>query len=145
MRMTSSKIKKKKGYLRPYVKGGWVPIEDDMLLSYAFRNISPSAVVLLLHMLRIDKMLAYKNGDSYSGNFNLTFTEAESFGLARATISRAFGQLEKCGFIETIVQGGLKSHRKTSSVYRIVERWRTWSGLQKINELDKLKTYGKCA
>lgn len=143
MGVTKRKLTKKRGYLRPYISGSWCPVEDSMLLSKAFCKLAPSAVVLLLHMLRIDKNLAWKNGDQYSGAFNLTYTEAERFGLARATINRAFDELKTHGFIEIVVQGGLKSRCKTSSVYRIIERWRTWEGLQKITELEALQQLGR--
>lgn len=135
--------KRKKGYLRPYVQGSWGAVEDDMLLSIAFRSIKPSAVVLLLQMLRIDKMLAYKHGDSYSNTFNLTYSEAETLGLARGTTKRAFDDLEKWGFIKKIVQGGLKSRGNVSSVYQIVDDWRLRGGLQPVKELEKLKRCGK--
>lgn len=143
MSLAKRRLKKKRGYVRPYVDGSWTPLEDDLLLSHAFQSLKPNAVILLLHMLRIDKMLAWKTGDSYAGTFNLTYSEAERFGLAHATISRAFEDLRLHGFIETVIQGGLKSSRKTSSVYRIIERWRTWGGLQKLKELDSLKQLGK--
>lgn len=135
--------KKKRGYLRPYVKGSWCPVEDDMMLSNAFCQISPSSAKLLMHILRIDKMLAWKSGDTYSGTFNLTYTEAVRFGLARATVGRAFEELRSHGFIETVVQGGLKSQCRTSSVYRIIERWRSWGGLQKVPDVEMLKQCGK--
>ena len=136
---------RKKGFLRPYVKGSWVPIEDDLLLSNAFRDLQPSAVILLLHLHRIDKVLAWKGGDGYNDEFNLTFTEAERLGLSRATTMRAVQDLVKKGFIEIVVQGGLRSQGRTSSVYRVAERWRTWGGLQTINELNALKHIGKSA
>lgn len=88
-----AKRDKRKGYLRPYVKGSWVPIEDDLILSNAFRCLQPSAVILLLHLHRIDKMLAWKGGDNYGGEFNMTFTEAETLGLSRGTIMRAVQDL----------------------------------------------------
>jgi len=134
---------RKKSYLRPYVQGSWVPIEDDLLLSNAFRDLQPSAVILLLHLHRIDKVLAWKDGDEYSGGFNLTFTEAERLGLARATTMRAVQDLVKRGFIEIVVRGGLRSQGRTSSVYRIAERWRTWGGLQTVKDLNLLKQLGK--
>lgn len=141
--MSRAKRKKKNHYLRSYVKGAFVPIEDDLLLSYAFIRLNPSAAKLLMHVLRIDKMLAWKAGDSYVNCFNLTFTEAQRFGLSRGTISRAFDELEHHGFIETVIQGGLKSKRKTSSVYRVSEKWRMYGGLQTTNELKELKMCGK--
>lgn len=143
--MKRASKKNKKGYLRPYVQGAWVPVEDDLLLSVAFIKLNPSAAKLLMHILRIDKMLSWKNGDSYTGCFNLTYTEAQTFGLARGTVSRAFVELEESGFIETVVQGGLKSCRKTSSLYRVVQTWRCKGGLQKLTELEKLRQCGKAA
>lgn len=134
---------RKKGFLRPYVKGSWVPIEDDLLLSNAFRDLQPSAVILLLHVHRIDKMLAWKNGDSYAGEFNLTYSEAETLGLSRATTMRAVQDLVRRGFIDIVVQGGLRSQGRTSSVYRVAERWRSWGGLQALNELKALKECGR--
>jgi hypothetical protein len=136
---------RKKGFLRPYVKGSWVPIEDDLLLSNAFRDLQPSAVILLLHLHRIDKVLSWKGGDSYSGEFNLTFSEAETLGLARATTMRAVQDLVKRGFVEIVVQGGLRSQGRTSSIYRITERWRSWGGLHTLKELKSLKDCGKSA
>ena len=136
---------KKRGYLRSHVKGSWLPIEDDLLLSNAFRELQPSAVILLLHLHRIDKMLAWKGGDSYGGEFNLTFTEAEKLGLSRGTTMRAVQDLAQHGFIEIVVKGGLRSQGRTSSVYRIVERWRTFAGLQTLKELKILKDCGKPA
>jgi hypothetical protein len=134
---------RKKSYMRPYVKGSWVPIEDDLLLSNAFRDLQPSAVILLLHLHRIDKVLAWKGGDSYSSEFNLTFTEAEKLGLARGTMMRAVQELAKRGFIEIVVQGGLRSQGRTSSIYRVIERWRSWGGLQTLNDLKTLRDCGK--
>jgi hypothetical protein len=136
---------KKRGFLRPYVKGSWVPIEDDLLLSTAFRNLQPSAAILLLHLHRIDKKLAWMGGDSYCGEFNLTFSEAETLGLSRGTMMRAVQDLAERGFIEIVVKGGLRSQGRTSSVYRIVERWRTFAGLQTIKEIKILKDCGKAA
>ena len=136
---------KKRGFLRPYVKGSWVPIEDDLLLSNAFRDLQPSAVILLLHLHRIDKMLAWKGGDTYGGGFNMTFTEAETLGLSRGTMMRAVQDLATRGFVEIVVKGGLRSQGRTSSVYRIIERWRTFSGLQTLKELKILKDCGKAA
>ena len=136
---------KKKGYLRPYVKGSWTAVEDDLLLSNAFRDLQPSAVILLLHLHRIEKMLAWKCGDAYGGEFNLTFTEAETLGLSRGTMMRAVQDLAKRGFIEIVVKGGLRSQGRTSSVYRIIERWRTFAGLQTLKELKILKDYGRAA
>jgi hypothetical protein len=137
------KGKRKGGYLRPYVQGSWVAVEDDMLLSIAFSSIKPSSVVLLIQMLRIDKMLAYKHGDSYTSKFNLTYSEAETLGLARGTTKRAFDDLEKWGFIRKVVKGGLKSSGNVSSVYQIVDDWRLRGGLQSLKELEKLKRCGK--
>ena len=122
-----------------------MPIEDNLLLSIAFRDLQPSAAILLLHLLRIDKMLAWKNGDAYAGQFNLTFSEAETLGLARPTVMRAIQDLEKRGFVDVVVRGGLKSQRKSSSVYRISENWRTCGGLQTLKELKSLKEAGKTA
>ncbi|MDD2736275.1 MAG: hypothetical protein PHF56_20275 [Desulfuromonadaceae bacterium] len=134
---------KKRGFLRPYVKGSWVPIEDDLILSNAFRGLQPSAAILLLHLHRIDKVLAWKEGDSYGGEFNMTFTEAETLGLSRGTTMRAVQDLASRGFIEIVVKGGLRSQGRTSSVYRIVEKWRTFAGLQTLKELKILKDCGK--
>ena len=139
-----AKKKNKRGFLRPYVKGAFTPIEDDLLLSRAFLTLPPGAVNLLLLMLRIDKMLAWKEGDSYRGEFNLTFTEAAWLGLSRSTTGKSFKELEKRGFIEVVLKGGLKSNRKTSSIYRIIERWRSFGGLMKLKELEGLKECGKC-
>jgi len=136
---------RKKSYMRSYVRGAWVAVEDDLMLSRAFRDLKPTAVILLLHILRIDKTLSWKNGDAYSGEFNLTFSEAEVLGLARPTTMRAVCDLSERGFIEIVVRGGLKSQRKTSSIYRVSERWRTWGGLQPLTELNAFKNCGKYA
>lgn len=133
---------KKKGYLRPYVHGSWVPIEDNLMLSIAFRDLQPSAVTLLLHLMRIDSRLAWRDGDSYSGEFNLTYSEAEHLGLSRPTMMRSVRDLERHGFIKVVVRGGLKSSRKTASIYRIDEGWRLWGGLQTLKQLKALKEKG---
>ena len=141
--MDMARRDKKRGFLRPYVKGSWLAIEDDLMLSNAFRDLQPSAVILLLHLHRIDKVLAWKSGDAYSGEFNLTFTEAETLGLSRGTTMRAVRDLVKRGFVDIVVQGGLRSQGRTSSIYRVTERWRSWGGLQTLKELKTLKECGK--
>jgi len=102
------------------------PIFFDELDSVAYQGLTPNAAKALPYFKRIYGKLFRKAGDDYDGIFDFTYTEAEKYGFARSTFSRALTDLNAKGFIDIIKQGGKRGCGLSNSKYKLSERWRKY-------------------
>ena len=99
-----------------------------MLIHYmvdhvAFRTLSPTAVVVLIALLR-------KYNGANADDLSLTYSELkDNYGLATATSSRAFRQLVEHGFIDIKVHGGLRVGMKVKAcnIFALSDRWKKYA------------------
>ena len=104
----------------------FVPIFNEELESAAYRALSASAAKVYPFFKRIDGKLRKKMGTDYNGIFDFTYSEAERYGFARKTFSRAITELNDKGFINIVSQGGKRGCGMSNSKYKLSDRWRDY-------------------
>jgi hypothetical protein len=108
----------------------------EMQQSTAFQSLSANALRLYLWC----DLKNYKVGtakrvmDTTKRAFKLTYPEVqEHLGMSRPTVSRAKNELIDKGFLECLVQGGLRGVNGVASEYALSNKWRKWEPLTKPN------------
>lgn len=104
----------------------FVALLNEELESLAYRAISPSAAKVYPFFKRVDGKLKKKCGADYNGIFDFTYSEAERYGFARKTFSRAITELNDKGFINIVAQGGKRGCGMSNSKYKLSDRWRDY-------------------
>ena len=106
----------------------FLPLALDVIESVAFRALPPSAAKGFIFFLRkpIKERIFYRDSRFYTWQFEFSYTEAESYGFARATWNRVLRELLAHGFIDLVSKGDLKSRRPSSSKFVLSERWRNF-------------------
>jgi hypothetical protein len=116
----------------------FVPIFNEELESAAYRAISPSAAKVYPFFKRINGKLKKKVGPDYNGIFDFTYSEAERYGFARKTFSRAITELNDKGFINIVSQGGKRGCGMSNSKYKLSDRWRDYGKTVKSFDAGKV-------
>lgn len=101
-------------------KGGFVMVHHFLLNSPAYRDLSGTAVKLLLHLMRLScGNNGFGHGKGEPGQLFLAEREAaDAIGVARNTVSKAFAELIDHGFLRPVSVGHF--HVKT----RVATTWR---------------------
>lgn len=115
----------------------FVPIFNDELDSQAFKELTASAAKVYPYFKRIDGKLKRKMGGDYNGIFDFTYSEAEKYGFARKTFSRAITELNDKGFLNIVSQGGKRGCGMSNSKYKLSDRWRDYGKTVKSWENGK--------
>jgi len=116
----------------------FVPILIEEIESQAYISLTGNASKAYTLFKKVNGLLKKKQGDEYSGIFGLTYSEAERYGFARKTFSRAVTELNDKGFINIVEQGGLRGCKRTTSKYELSNRWRDWGKIVKSWENGKV-------
>jgi hypothetical protein len=122
--MAKLKGRKGKESYSPYVK-----LENMMMESAAWTSLSPIAVYVYIRL-----RMRYNYMEGGDDRLILPYT-ALTWKFSRSTISEAFKELIKYGFIKKVESGGL---HKNPNVFALSERWK-----EKSNEI--VTTQGKHA
>jgi hypothetical protein len=115
--MRSRKIKNR-------IVGGFVPITYEMISSSAFKELMGSALKALILCMR--KVKTHHPIDRFSYQFELTYPEAKKQGICHTSFCRGMKQLQQVGFIDCVVRGGMRFQGKSSSLYRLSQRWKKY-------------------
>lgn len=110
---------------------GFIQITREMLMSEAYKNLTPSAAKALpLFLMQVKKPLS-KPASYYGEVFKFPYSHAkERYGFAERTFRSVIQQLVKHGFIEQVSKGGIKGGKKCESTFRLSDKWKH---LQKDN------------
>lgn len=104
----------------------FTPMLNEEIDSKAYREISGTAVKVLILFKQVSGILKKKAGDGFNGIFDFTYTEAQKKGFAKKTFSRAISDLIGKGFIDIVAHGGLRGGGHSNAKYRLSERWRDY-------------------
>jgi len=135
--MDKNTPKKNKFILRRNVYLSW-----EILDSGAFKELSPSAIRILLRFLqkrtwsKVGKGVRSRNVYE-NGGLVFTYAEAASMGIKNTTFYEAIMRLVEVGFIDLEHQGG--AYGQDYSRYAISERWRDY-GTENFKEVEKKRS-----
>lgn len=104
-------------------------ITNEMQESKAFQSLTASAIRVLLRCLyrNYNSVTNRSRGETGKPVFKFTNREAlEKLGMSADKFSRAKDELEKKGFIEWVVRGGLKGSNGVASQFALSGRWKEW-------------------
>jgi hypothetical protein len=118
--------------LPPFVALPW-----EMLNSKAYKELAPSAAKLLPYFLGKVK-ISYNDLGRYTEQFALSFSEAQKYGFASSTFSRAYKELIEKGFIEITEHGGLRGDSKSCNKFKLSKKWQNYKTQAEI-EADSNK------
>lgn len=106
------------------IQGAFVPIPYEMIDSKAFKELNGSSLKALILCMR--KVKTHHPIDRFKLQFSLTYTEAEKQGLWHSAFSRGIKQLQRLGFIDCVIKGGMRFQGKACSLYRLSQRWKQY-------------------
>lgn len=106
------------------IQGGFVAITYEMINSKAYRELNGAALKALIICMR--KVKTYDLYDRYKFQFSLTYPEAKKQGLWHSAFNRGMKQLQKVGFIDVVMRGGMRFQGKACSLYRLSRRWKEY-------------------
>lgn len=107
-----------------WIKGGFVATTFEMMDSRAYKKLTGFAIKALnLCMRKVKEMHCVER---FLVIFSLTYPEARKQGFCDVTFWRAMKQLQRVGFIDCVMKGGLRCDRKTPSRYRLSQRWKVY-------------------
>lgn len=101
----------------------FVTITWDMLNSKAYKQLSYSASKALPYFMGKPKK-HMKDPDYYSVEITFSYSEGKRYGFSSATFSKVIQDLVKLGFIDPVEKGGLRGSCKSTSKFRISDRWK---------------------
>lgn len=104
--------------------GGFVPITYEMINSRAYKELSGSSLRTLILCLR--KVKTHDKVDRFKYHFAFTYPEAKKEGLGDASFCRGLQQLQRVGFIDCVIRGGLRCDGKACSQYKLSQRWKKY-------------------
>lgn len=140
----------KKHHACPFQKGTF--LYNDFLTSKAFISLTKHGKTILL-MLYLKRQMPGKmktrkhlpqNTVINNGELQLTYKELHSFGLSDKTITRAFDDVIRKGFVRVEYLGG--KGKLDNNLYSVIEDWRLY-GTDSFapREREKSVKYGFCA
>lgn len=103
----------------------------------AFQTLTAAQIrVLLLILVKYDNSrFNARRDDQGRYVFNFTHIEAKRvLSVSSATFSTALQELERRGFIEITVAGGLKGANGVPNVFTVSENWKTWNMPEQLSE-----------
>ena len=114
-----------KKHKRQKIDGQFVPMQHELLNSFAFQNLNSSSKVGLLYFYK-DK----KNG--HQENVILTYSQAKKYGVCQSstTFDSIKKELVEKGFLDSFKPGGLGKH----SIFKMSYRWKLY-GTSRFNEI----------
>ena len=107
-----------------WIEGGFVSITFEMIDSHAYKELTGSAIKAFILCMR--KVKESHRTERFKVVFSLTYPEARKQGFCDVTFWRSMKSLQRVGFIECIMKGGLRCDRKTPSAYRLYQRWKAY-------------------
>ena len=124
--------RERKNKLPPFVALTW-----ELLNSKAYKDLTPTAKGVLPYFLgKIKRPL--QDPQYYQENFIFPYAEAVKLGYAKKTFYRAINSLYQFGFVDIIEIGGLRGSGKTSSKFKLANRWKGY-GLFSFQKADRGK------
>ena len=122
------KRKKRKFKLR---RKAWV--EPEMMESEVFRNLSGTAMWVLLRFLQKQSWSHMKRGGRNikiyeNSGLTFTYTEAAHFNISGSTFHRTIKALVERGFLDVEHRGGTFGHGeiKDYTRFKLSQRWKAW-------------------
>lgn len=124
--------------------GQFVPIPYDMAASIAWLSLSGAAIKVYVELRR-----RFNGGNN--GDLSLSLDEAARLlHLGKATVARAFAELEAKGFIRMTARG--RWYGRQATAYAVTDRpvgrnpptnaWRAWRPAPKIRSSVPIRTDG---
>ena len=107
-----------------WINGGFVAITFEMIDSKAYKALTGSAIKAFILCMR--KVKEKHRTERFKVIFSLTYPEANKQGFCDSTFCNAMKKLQKVGFIDCVMKGGLRCDRKTKSAYRLSLRWKAY-------------------
>jgi hypothetical protein len=127
--MSLAKRKNKSFNRKPFVAVFW-----ELLNSEAYRKLTASAAKALPYFLGKNGSSSHKEGNEYSGTFELSYGEAKRYGFATRTFSRVIQELVEKGFVDPAGYGGLRGFCKSFNKFKISDRWKQYGTKHFITE-----------
>lgn len=103
----------------------------------AFQTLTAAQIrVLLLIFTKYDNSKYHMRRDD-QGRYVFNFTHVEArreLSVSSATFSTALQELERRGFIEITVAGGLKGANGVPNVFTVIDNWKMWKMPEQLSE-----------
>jgi hypothetical protein len=118
-------MKRKSKWEDSWIDGGFVAITFQMINSKAYKELTGSAIKALILCMR--KVKEQHRTERFQAIFSLTYPEARKQGLCDGTFWRAMKLLQRVGFIDCTIKGGLTGRiKKTPSAhnYKLPVKWK---------------------
>jgi hypothetical protein len=135
-KQTINSSKKKKLY------GAW--LEGELIHSYAFRDLSQTALFIYIHfvsrLIKESKGKGHNKKWSYPNSKELVFSYKEAkerFGLTQPRFTRGIDDLIEHGFVD-IIKNGNGTVQGDVTIYGISDRWRKY-GTPEFQAKPRLK------
>jgi hypothetical protein len=109
--------KRKDNRLPPFVALTW-----QLLNSIAYKKLPPSAAKALPYFLGKIKY-TFRDPEKYSTEFTFSYPEGLRLGFAHSTFAKIIRDLEAFGFIDWVVQGGMRGKGKGYNRFKLTQRW----------------------
>jgi len=104
----------------PFVQMHWM-----LLNSKAYKALPPTAGKMLPYFLGKVKLPDnFRDPAYYRTTFTFTYTEGQTYGCSRKTFYEVLRALMRYGFIDPVKKGGLRGYSRTSSVFKLSDRWK---------------------
>lgn len=102
---------------------GFVPLLLDIINSIAYISMSHSARGLLPYLMAKVK-LAITHPERHEFEFSFSYSEGRKYRFSNDTIEKSLYQLIHRGFIDPVSLGGMRGLGKTTSTFKLSERWK---------------------
>lgn len=112
----------------------FVALPWALLNSKAFKDMTSSAGKALPYF-RGKIKLPFNDLNYHRIDFSLSYKEAISLGFSRGTFSKIIPELVGKGFIDPVEKGGLRGFGKTTSLFKLSERWKNY-GTTEFKKID---------
>jgi len=110
--------------LPPFVALPWT-----MLNSTAYIKLPPSSSKALPYFLgKIKK--PFNDPEKYAIEFTFSYPEGLRLGFSHSTFAKIIRDLEKFGFIDWVVQGGMRGKGRGYNRFKLTQRWEQYSANQ---------------
>jgi hypothetical protein len=101
-------------------RGNFIMVSYSMMDSPAWRDLSGTAVKLLLHLVKLSEgNNGYGHKDEPGELFLGERDAADAIGVARNTVSKAFEELIEHGFLRAVRRGHFKVKIRLATVWRL--------------------------
>jgi hypothetical protein len=114
--------------LPPFVAITW-----QLLNSMAYKKLPSSAAKALPYFLGKIKC-TFRDPERYATEFTFSYPEGLRLGFSHSTFAKIIRDLETFGFIDWIVQGGMRGKGKGYNRFKLSDRWEHYTGKPLNNE-----------